>query len=203
MTVYVESNFVLELALEQQQAAAAETILARAERRQIELAMPALSLSEPFSTGTHRTRRRRALAIEVDGQLTDLRRSAAHQEAIAALEPIQDVLEQVGQDELDGLVSTVDRLLATATIIPTDLLAFRSAVRYRSDYGLTVQDAIIYAATVGHLTQNPSAGPHFFISRDRKAFSHPGIASEIGQHDCVFVPSFDEGAQRLNRPRIS
>ena len=50
MTVFVESNFVLEIALGQEQAAAAEAILQLAEHGTLNLRIPAFALSEPFST---------------------------------------------------------------------------------------------------------------------------------------------------------
>ncbi len=43
MRVYVETNFVLELALQQEQHAACEAILQLAEARQIALVLPAYS----------------------------------------------------------------------------------------------------------------------------------------------------------------
>lgn len=203
MTVYVESNFVLELALEQEQADAAEAILAQAERHQIELALPSFSLSEPFSTVTHRSRRRNALAVDVKEQLRDLRRSTAHRQDIGILEPVVRVLRQVNQRETHRLNVTVDRLLMIATVIQVDHSIFHRSIQYQSDYGLSAQDAAIYAAVLGHLTHNSSAGPHLFISRNREDFAVPGIVSELGQHGCIFVARFDEGAQRLNRPRTS
>lgn len=48
MIVYVESNFVLELALGQEQSASAEAILALAEAKKIELVVLGFALSEPF-----------------------------------------------------------------------------------------------------------------------------------------------------------
>lgn len=201
MTVYVESNYVLELALGQEQAAAAEEIFARAKRRELELAIPSFSLSEPFSTITHRTRRRRLLANELNDQLRDVRRSTGLEDTRSKLEPMASVLEQVGQRETARLISTVDQLLITAAIIQVDLLIFRRGIQYQAQYDLSAQDAIIYAAVVSHLAQNPSAGPHFFISRNRVDFDDPGIASELAGHDCTFVARFDEGVQRLNQPQ--
>jgi hypothetical protein len=62
MIVYVESNFVLEIALGQEQATSAEALLAFSESRSIELVLPSLTLTEPFSTVTHRDCDRRKLA---------------------------------------------------------------------------------------------------------------------------------------------
>lgn len=56
MTVYVESNFVLELALQQEQTSAAESILNATARGEFRLALPAIALTEPFSTLEQRSR---------------------------------------------------------------------------------------------------------------------------------------------------
>ena len=49
MRVYVESNFILELVLEQEQRHACEEILTLAAGRTIELALPAFALIDPTS----------------------------------------------------------------------------------------------------------------------------------------------------------
>src|SRR5881394_3448686 len=46
LIAYIESNFVLELALEQEEAPAAQKILELAEKGRIELAFPTFALSE-------------------------------------------------------------------------------------------------------------------------------------------------------------
>lgn len=58
MRVYVESNFLLEIALEQEQAEAALLILELADARLITLSIPSFALSEPFSTLAYRRVRR-------------------------------------------------------------------------------------------------------------------------------------------------
>ena len=50
MIVYVETNFVLEIAREQEQVESANQILILAEQGKIELAFPSFTISEPFST---------------------------------------------------------------------------------------------------------------------------------------------------------
>jgi hypothetical protein len=50
MIVYVESNFVLEIVREQEEAVAASTILTLAESGKLKLAFPSFVLSEPFET---------------------------------------------------------------------------------------------------------------------------------------------------------
>ena len=50
MNVYVESNFVLELALLQEQSASCEEILGLCEAGRVQLVVPAYSLAEPYET---------------------------------------------------------------------------------------------------------------------------------------------------------
>ena len=50
MNVYVESNFVLELAFLQEQCSSCEKILSLCEARRIQLLIPAYSLAEPYET---------------------------------------------------------------------------------------------------------------------------------------------------------
>ena len=48
MIVYIESNFVLEFALLQEEHQSCGTIIGLAESRTIDLAIPAFSLFEPY-----------------------------------------------------------------------------------------------------------------------------------------------------------
>ncbi len=50
MDVYVESNFVLELALLQEQYKSCQELLDLAESKKIRLIVPAFSLAEPYET---------------------------------------------------------------------------------------------------------------------------------------------------------
>lgn len=50
MRVYVETNFVLELALRQEQNESCEALLRLAEASRIGLVVPAFSLLEPYAT---------------------------------------------------------------------------------------------------------------------------------------------------------
>jgi hypothetical protein len=59
MIVAVESNFVLQLALKQEESAAAQEVLDLAVAHQIQLAIPACALFEPYGTLFRRHRDRR------------------------------------------------------------------------------------------------------------------------------------------------
>ncbi len=111
MIVYAESNFVLELALGREEAEAAEWILRRTEEGVCRLALPALALYEPFSTITARDRAQAQLARSLNDQLSELRRSAPHEEAVAALRRAPEILLDIGRSEMTLLEETIARLL--------------------------------------------------------------------------------------------
>jgi predicted nucleic acid-binding protein len=202
MTVYVESNFVLEIALGQEQSEAAAAILSRAERGEIELAIPSFALSEPFSTVMHRSRSRKKLSNELKDHVRDLNRSIPHQPDAAVIEPVAELLLQANRRESQSLVATVERLFACATVIQLDVSIYRHAMRYVAQYGLSEQDAIILASVVSHLRETSSLEPHFFISRNWTDFANPLILDELDQLGCTFVANFREGAVRLEQPGV-
>ena len=72
MTVYVETNFVLELALGQEQADSCREIFHLAESDNLVLAIPAYSLMEPYEKLIRDAQRRQSLANELDRSLPSL-----------------------------------------------------------------------------------------------------------------------------------
>lgn len=197
MTVFIESNFVLEIALGQEQSAAADAILRRAEQGALDLAIPAFALSEPFATVTHRGRARRRLLTQLNAQLNELARSHPHQQDVSLLRPLPAVLAQIEKREMDLLTSTVGRLLGAARSIELDAAMFARAMRDQDRYGLSPQDAIIYAAVVRELASLPRGPAHLFISRNWKDFDDPGIRAELSAYGCGFIESFTAAADVL------
>jgi hypothetical protein len=74
VNVFVESNFVIEVALEQREAPSCEALLQLAEEGTIRLLLPAYSLIEPHETLTRRHLDREALRSGVSKELAQLAR---------------------------------------------------------------------------------------------------------------------------------
>lgn len=68
MIVLAESNFVLELALQQEELDEADRLVAMAEAREIELVIPACALFEPYETLVRRRKARAALLERLRGE---------------------------------------------------------------------------------------------------------------------------------------
>ena len=193
MIAYVESNFLLELALGQAEAPFADEILTLAEGQHVDLAYPMFSLSEPFSTVTQRTRERERIASLVSAQLKELGRSAPHLQLVAALQHVPGALSGVGTAELDLLERAAARLLTAARGLITDSISFQRALAYQRQYGLQPADAVIYAAIIVDLERQRPELPKVFISRNWKDFRDPSIPAELHSHNCRFEESFESG----------
>ncbi len=190
MTVYVESNFVLENALGQEDADPATTILELAEQGSIEIAFPTLAVTEPFSTISQRGRERRRLRSSLNEQVRELGRSKPHQRIVSMLGSIPAMLPGIEQAETTLLASTVQRLLAVGRVLPMDSTAFDRALKYRSRYDLSVQDAIVYASVIADLERQPWDQARCFVSKNWKDFGDPDIVAELQSFRCAYAEAF-------------
>ena len=199
MTVYLESNFVLEITLGQEQASAAEAILDRAERREAVLAIPWLALAEPFATIMKRSQDRNTLVDLMNRQLSGLRRSPMLGGAARDMENALNRLAPINREVTDNLLQTTERILDVATVLSVNGAVFRQAMAYRTLHGLSPQDAMVYASVVGDLASNDSSGPHHFVTRDLD-FQVKDIENELRTNNCDLLSSFTEMAVLLGRP---
>jgi predicted nucleic acid-binding protein len=203
MIVYVESNFVLEIALGQQHAPSAERILALAENGKIQLAFPSFALSEPFASVMQGNSERLRLRNSLEAMLKQLKQSErleVHRQVVSGLQPVLIIFADIVEKELEVLHSTIDRLLEVGKCIEINVPSFRQALVYRAGYKLSSQDSIIYSAVIADLQQQPREEAKCFLSSDRKAFStDPDIRSELTALNCKYFGSFLEGLRYIQR----
>jgi len=194
--VYIESNFVLEIALEQEQHQAANSILSFAERGKIRLLYPSFILSEPFESLMRERRERNALHASLVKSLSNLRRSEPHKQAMLDLEPVISILKDAHVRQVDLLHSAFERLLEVGECVNVDVASFRSALIYQKSLYLSPQDSIIYATMIADLKKQPEEEQKCFLSRDKKAFDNDddrSIKAELNVYNCRYIGSLVQG----------
>ncbi len=195
MIVYIESNFMLEIALEQEQSSAARSIFSLAESRQIELAYPSFVLSEPFESVMRARRERNTTYKSLEKVLSDLERSEPHKQIMLDLKPVINVLKNAHKMQIDLLYTIFGQLARIGRCIHIDASIFGDASAYRDSLDLSPQDSIIYSAMVADLKKQPEQERKCFLSRDRKAFGNDdyrSVKAELEKHNCRYIGSFTQ-----------
>ena len=98
MIVYVESNFVLELALLQEDHQECEEILDLAEVNKITLMLPAFSVGEPYEAWVRHDKRRKELRDKLSSEIRELTRSKPYQVLAQELQNLADLFVQSSEE---------------------------------------------------------------------------------------------------------
>jgi len=189
MIVYVESNFLLEIARQQEEAPQAEAILHYSEAGKIKLVLPAFSICEPFSTLTYSGSYRSRFADDMQKQLQDLRRLEPHKQLAEDLEPLRKVLLSLEHAEMNALEAVTARMLKIAELIHITAPLFAKARDFERTFDLTPQDAIVFASVENHLVRQAPDIPKCFASRD-KDFNDPSLADRLKNANCRHIAPF-------------
>jgi hypothetical protein len=190
--VYVESNFVLEVAQEQEDYKACETLLELAEARLIELAMPAYALVEPLQTVGSRIKSWTDLSKNVEEQLNQLRRSEALRADAAALSGlVAKAVEAVSA----GYEEVRLRLLATARVLPLDREVFVEADRLRNALDLKLPDSVMLSSVLLDLRKDPTQA--VFINKNTRDFRQPDVLERLAAEQCKLIGKFSDGAAHV------
>lgn len=202
MKIFVESNFVLELALRQEQHPSCDRLLGLAESRSVELLVPAYALIEPYETLIRRGNERRRIQREVEAELRQLARTGHYADALKGFRSTTAILAESIDDELKRLDELHTRLLDCAVLLPFSETILRLAAACRHRHALLPPDSLIYATVLDHLRAGPPAGESCFVTRDREGFDDPEIASALAEHRCRLILEF-EGAYQYVLNQLS
>ncbi len=197
MIVYVESNFVLELALLQEEHRSCEAIVSLAESSTIDLAVPAFSLFEPYEVWRRRTVERAELHERLIQEMRQLERTESYAKTVEGLRDPASILERSGSEDKRRLDETLGRILDCAVVIPPERETLRDAIEFQSSLDLSPQDSFVYASVMAHLSAAPP-GPKCFLNRDSRDFSIPDIREGLGQYDCRLITSFADGLSHID-----
>lgn len=199
MRAYVESNFVLELVLEQEQHQACEEIVRLAETGTIELVIPALGLIEPFMTLHRRRRELDEVARTVKKHLRQIARTASLT-AAAASSDVEELFGTSNRKARQRYDEIRLRLARTAAVLPLTDGSLRAAEKLRAQYGFELPDATIFAAILHDLRRGGSSS--CFLNRNTHDFREAALVTLLAQHACTLLGSFDAGLAFM-RSRIA
>jgi predicted nucleic acid-binding protein len=196
MILYVESNFILELAFLQSEHPVCTEILDAAAADTLTLVLPAFCISEPYDVLIRRKKQRLELYRQISDGTHELSRSAPYQEVAAAIQGLMEVFQSSTDDEQLRLDEILGRVLDVSTIIPTDAQTIRAAISYQQRYALGPQDAIIYASIIDHLSTAPAI-PKCFVTKNTRDFDTSVVRAPLMAQQCALIAKFADGLSYL------
>lgn len=198
MTVYGESNFVLELAFLQEQSQSCQQILSLCETGKVCLVLPAFSIAEPYEAFTRRRKARNELRQKLEIERQQLLRNLGFpQTRVDAITDVIDFLVQTTNEEEQLLHQTLTRILTICETIPVVPEILNLAATFRDEpLELSLQDSIVYASVVHHLNTH-NTNQKCFLNRNSKDFNQPDIQATLNSHNCKLLFRFDKGYNYL------
>lgn len=203
MIVYVETNFVLEMAFEQNQHQAVNEILKLAENGKINLVFPGFSISESLSKVTRQSRDREQFHKSLVTELQKLSGSKSYQQSVRDLDPVLALLQNAISKEPDRLLSVLEQVLKVGTSLELDISSFNQAQAYKVQLGTSIEDSIIYSSIISDLKRRPYKDAKLFLSKDAKAFGNKKdkrkadvyqlIEIELESYGCKYITEFKDG----------
>ncbi|MBI2394373.1 MAG: hypothetical protein HYV09_32685 [Deltaproteobacteria bacterium] len=185
MNVYVESNFLLELALEQEDREHCSVILEHARTGRVRLLVPAYALLEPYETLTRRVREWERLGREVQAEFGQLRRNAQLAADVDALKELTVRAVKLARDSHEAARSL---LLSAATVLPISAETLQKAEALRVSLGMELPDAVMLASVL--LDLDRAGGDSLFVNKNTKDFADPSVQTELRQRRCRYIGSF-------------
>lgn len=191
MTVYVESNFVIEQALQQEQCNSCDEIVAMARSGTLSLAIPAFSLAEPHQALAAKEKGRKRLNSELRAHLLELGRSVPYRTVPEDYGPLASILTESADWERAGLRQAIAGLLESAGVMPLNAEILVQANSLQDELGLSGQDALVFASVMTHLRRTQPT-ESCFLSRNSKDFDDPDIRERLQLFGCRYFASFDQ-----------
>lgn len=198
MIVYVETNFLLEIILGQEELKFAQEIVRLAQQAKVRLRFPPFSLMEPMWTIRGRGRERYSMNDQLKKELSQLKRSVYHTQVVQLIQDLSPKIMRIEYAELERLEATFLSLLQTGSPIDLTYQIYQMSIYSQKEFNLPPQDAIVFSSIISDLKlQNPSH-PKLFLSKNTKDFNQDSIKEELRAHNCRYFGKFKHALGYIN-----
>jgi predicted nucleic acid-binding protein len=196
MTVCIETNFVLRLALRQQQWEECDRIVRAAEAGCFTLVLPILSLFEALSMLRRKRDERLKQAADWKKLARELERTehAPHKQSAAHLVEASTQVTKLLDIDREELAKVTHRLGQCAQMLPLDTAQFATAYEHERA-GLKSADALILTSILGY--RGNVEGGCFFLTFDSDFKASAPVVEALEKADIQLVYATSALLQRL------
>lgn len=201
MHVFIESNFLLELAFRQTEYVFCERIRRGAGPNTYTLHLPQYALGEVFQKIRLMRNEREKYLQYVLEQITQHRREdSSDGSAMDGLtQQLTTLLQERTQVQTQRLYEVANELASTTISQPLTPGVIQEAKALALLHGLSPQDALIYASVRIELRNLPLQTPKIFVSRNKNDFGKSAIVAELQALGCKYLASFQAAAGHLGK----
>ncbi|HSY49442.1 MAG TPA: PIN domain-containing protein [Thermoanaerobaculia bacterium] len=190
MIVYVETNFLLELAYLQERCVSCAEILQMAKTGQIALALPAFSAAEARATWHRRASERREFHSALQTHIREISRSEPFRSLRDQSRDVVAALVAGAEESQERLETAIQAVETDGTLIPLSGEIVKIARVYELYLSLSPQDALVLESVRSHAEK--ATGAKCFITQDVKGFANPSVYDELSAVDCKVLVNFDD-----------
>jgi hypothetical protein len=201
LIIYVETNFILELAYLRSTSDNCQRLIHLARQERVALVIPGFALAEARMAWQNVVRRRNRLQSEVRVELAELARSRPLVGIGEQSQAFVAALVDTAQADRDRLEATVAALIEHATVLPIDATSISRSLQVEKRFGLSPQDSLLYAAITDHLSEAPDT-TKVFVTQNARDFFIPTVEEELNSYGCKLLTSF-ETAEAFVRNKIA
>jgi hypothetical protein len=188
LIVYVETNFVLELAYLRTTSDNCQRLLDLAQERRITIVIASFALVEARLAWQRNAKRRHRLHSAVRTELGELSRSRPLIDIPAQSQVFVAALIDTVQQDRDRLEKALETFAGVGTVMPTEPPTIIRAYDAEQRFGLSPSDALVYASVIEHI-QGGAAGPKIFVTQNKNDFRV--VEDELASYGCKLMFSFD------------
>jgi hypothetical protein len=200
LIVYVETNFVLELAYLRATSDNCQRLLELARVGTIEIVVSSFALIEARLAWQRNAKRRNRLHSAVRTELGELSRSRPLTDIPLQSQAFVAALIDTAQQDRSRLEAVIETLTTIGVVMATSPATLRRAAVIEHSLGLSPQDALIYASVVEHIESQNSSTSKLFVTQNRRDFL---IAEdELAGLNCKLLFTFDS-AEGYVRSKIA
>jgi predicted nucleic acid-binding protein len=195
--VYVETNFLLEIAYLQERRASCDEILQLAKARQLTLALPAFSAAEARATWRRRDSVRRDFQFALQKHIREISRSEPFRKLSDQSRDVIAAFVADAEESRDRLETAIQAIESAGTLIPLNGEIVSIARLYELYYSPSPQDALVLASVRSHAERETDA--KCFVSQDAKGFANPTVYDELSAVNCNARQFRRRGCSRKER----
>jgi hypothetical protein len=198
MIVYIESNLLLEIVLDQEQSASAKRLLDGSDAGAIDLRYPFISLYEPLSRVISLQAQRNSLSAELDRHSRQLQWSSDRLDVVSDLSRTRISLARLAKIESDSYEGVMQRVLQHGRPMAFNASVFAEAIRIQYELSLELPDAMVLGSILSDMRSLAKDTTSCFCSRDSKAFGKQEVKSVLKHHNCKYIASFAGAIEYLD-----